>query len=129
MMGAPDRSIGAVLTDVVADVQQIVRAEARLARAEFREELVKARRGTAFLVVGGLIGTLAVGVVLLAAIYALAMIWPPWAAALTVAVVSLAVGGALAASGLRQLKSVTLSPDRTVNSVKENIQWVKTRID
>jgi len=128
-MGAPDRSIGAVLTDVVADVQQIVRAEARLARAEFREELVKAKRGVTFLVAGGVLGALAVGVLLLAAVYALATIWPPWAAALTVAVVSLAVGGAIVATGLRQLNSVTLTPDHTVKTVKENIQWVKTRID
>ena len=128
-MGAPDRSIGAVLTDVVADVQQIVRAEVRLARAEFREELTKARRGATFLVAAGVIAALGLGVMLLAAVYALATIWPPWAAALTVAAVTLVIGGALAASGLSQLKSVTWAPDRTASSVKENIQWVKTRID
>jgi len=128
-MSATDRSIGAVLTDVVADVQQIVRAEVRLARAEFREELGKARRGATFLVAAGVIAALGLGVMLLAAVYALATVWPPWAAALTVAAVSLAVGGALAASGLSQLKSVTWTPDRTASSVKENIQWVKTRID
>lgn len=123
-----DRSIGAVLADIVGDVQQIVRAEVRLAKAEFREELGKAKRGATFLVAAGVIITLAAGVALLAAVYALATIWPPWAAALTVAAVALAIGGALAAAGLQQIKSVTALPDRTVSTVKENVQWAKTRM-
>lgn len=127
-MGDPDRSLGAVLTDIVGDVQQIVRAEVRLAKAEIREEMAKARRGATILVVGGVLATLALGVALLAAVYALATVWPPWAAALTVAVGALALGGALAAMGLQQIKSVTLPPDRTVSTVRENIQWAKTRI-
>jgi len=124
-----DRSIGAVLTDIVGDVQQIVRAESRLARAEFREELTKAKRGATLLVAAGIVIALALGVALLAAVYALAIIWPPWAAALAVAVVTFVIGGVLAAAGLRQLRNVTVSPDRTVSSLKENIQWAKTRIE
>jgi len=126
---AADRSIGTVLTDIVGDVQQIVRAETRLARAEFREELAKAKRGATFLVAAGVVCALALGVALLAAVYALTLIWPPWAAALAVAGVTFIIGGVLAAAGLQQLKNVTVSPDRTVSSLKENIQWAKTRIE
>ena len=128
-MDATDRSIGAVLTDIVRDVQQILRAEARLARAEFREEFAKARRGAAFLAAAGVVCALALGVVLVAAVYALATIWPPWAAALSVAGVTMVIGIVLAVTGVRQLKSVTWAPDRAVDAVKENIQWVKTQID
>jgi uncharacterized membrane protein YqjE len=124
-----DRSIGTVLTDIVGDVQQIVRAETRLARAEFREELAKAKRGATFLVAAGIVSSLALGVALLAAVYALELVWPPWAAALAVAGVTFVIGGALAAAALQQLKNVTVSPDRTVSTLKENIQWAKTRIE
>jgi uncharacterized membrane protein YqjE len=124
-----DRSIGTVLTDIVRDVQQIVRAETRLARAEFREELAKAKRGATFLVAAGVVCALALGLALLAAVYALTLIWPPWAAALAVAGATFVIGGVLAAAGLQQLKNVTASPDRTVSSLKENIQWAKTRIE
>ena len=129
MLADSDRSIGAVLKDIVSDVQQIVRAEARLARAEIREELAKARRGALFLAAAGVVCALAVGVAMVAAVYALATVWPPWAAALAVSGMALVIGGALAATGLHQLRDVTWTPDRTVNSVKENIQWVKTRIE
>ena len=127
-VSATDRTIGTVLTDIVGDVQQIVRAETRLARAEFREELTKARRGATFLIAAGIVGALALGVALLAAVYALAIIWPPWAAALAVAGTTAVIAGVLAATGLRELKDVTIVPDRTVSSVKENIQWAKTQI-
>jgi uncharacterized membrane protein YqjE len=128
-MGATPRSIGALLTDIVGDVAEILRAEARLARAEFREELGKAKRGAVLMAAAGVVIALALGVALVAAVFALATIWPPWVAALTVAGATLAIGGLLGTMGVRQLKDVSLTPDRTVSSVKENIQWVKTRID
>jgi len=122
-----DRSIAAVLSDIVGDLQQIVRAEVRLATVEVREELAKAKRGAAMLVTAGIVLILAAGFALLAAVYALATIWPPWAAALTVAVGVAAAGGLCAIIGLHRLKDVHLLPQRTVSTVRENMQWAKTR--
>ena len=126
-METADRSIGSVVSDIVGDIQQIVRAEVRLAKVEVREELGKARRGAMLLVAGGLFLTLALGLLLLAAVYALATIWPAWAAALAVAAGVGLIGGVLAMSGKGQLGSVELPPQKTVESVKENLQWAKTR--
>ena len=92
-----------------------------------REELAKAKQGAAMLVTAGIVLILAAALALLAAVYALALIWPPWAAALAVAVVAAAVGGVLAMTGLHRLKDVTLPPQKTVSTVRENIQWAKTR--
>ena len=80
----PDRSIGALLSDIMGDLPVIVRGEVRLAKAEIREEIAKARRGVVLLVAGGLVLAAALGCGLLAAIYGLSMVWPPWAAALAV---------------------------------------------
>src|SRR6185503_16314534 len=98
-MSGLDRSIGTVLSDIVGDLQQIVRAEVRLAKTEIREEVAKAKRGAAFMVAGGVAVTLAIGLLLISAVYALATIWPPWAAALGVAAAVGAIGIALAMSG------------------------------
>jgi len=122
-----DRSIAAVLSDIVGDLQQIVRAEMRLAKVEVREELAKAKQGAAMLMTAGVVLVLAVGLALLAAVYALALVWPPWAAALVVAVVVAAAGGVLATTGLHRLKDVNIAPPKTVSTVRENIQWAKTR--
>ncbi len=126
-MTTADRSLGSVVSDIVGDLQQIVRAEVRLAKVEVREEIGKARRGAMFLVAGGLFLTLALGLLMLAAVYALATIWPAWAAALAVAAGAGLIGGVLAMSGKGQISSVELTPQKTVETVKENLQWAKTR--
>ena len=126
-MAETDRSIASMVSDIIGDVQQIVRAEVRLARAEIREEIAKARRGVLFVAAGAVFVLMAFGVGLLAAVYALAEVWPRWAAALTVGGVVAVAGFAVLAAGLKQFKAVSLPPERTVSTIKENIQWAKTR--
>jgi len=122
-----ERSIANVLSDIVGDLQHIVRAEVRLAKIELREEVGKAKTGAIFLAIGGVAMTLAVSLLLLSAVFALATIWPAWAAALAVAGGVALIGGLLAATGISRMRDVTLPPQRTVETVRENIQWAKTR--
>jgi uncharacterized membrane protein YqjE len=122
-----DRSIAALLKDIVGNVQQIIRAEVRLAKVEVREELTKARRASSFIVIGGVFGALALAFALVGARDLLARVVDPWTAAFLVALGAGLVGGTLIAVGVRQLKLVTLPPPRTVTSVQENIQWAKAQ--
>jgi uncharacterized membrane protein YqjE len=122
-----DRSITRVLTDILGDLQQIVRAEVRLAKVELREELGKAKRGATLMLAGALVAMLALGLVLLSAVYGLATVWPPWAAALAVAAGAGAVGLGLVVSGRKQISAVELPPQKTAETVRENLQWAKTR--
>ena len=127
-MTETDRSIGAVVSDILGDIHVIVRGEVRLAKAEIREEIAKARRGVVLLVAGGLVLAAALGCGLLAAIYGLSMVWPPWAAALAVSGGTAVLGAALALSGRKHIESVELPPQKTAASVKENLQWAKSRM-
>lgn len=126
-MDDTDRPISSVLSDIVGNVQHIVRAEVKLATAEVREEIGKAKRGMIFLVAGGMAAALAAVFILLAAVYALALVWPPWAAALVVGAGTALVGYAVVTTGIRQIRSVSLRPARTVSTIQENIEWAKTR--
>lgn len=127
-MNETDRSIGAVLSDIVGDLQQIVRGEVRLAKAELREEMAKAKRGAVLLVAGGLILVAGFGCLLLAAIYGLATVWPPWAAALAVGGGTALLGAVVALGGKKQISAVELPPQKTAASVRENLQWAKSRM-
>ena len=126
-MTSDDRPIAAVLSDIIGDVQHIIRAEVRLAKVEVREELGKAKRAIAFISVAGVIGLLALAFLLLAGVYALATVWPPWAAALTVSVAASLVGALLFFAGIRQFKTIHVVPPRTAATVQENVQWAKTQ--
>jgi len=64
---------------------------------------------------------------LLAAVYALAIVVPPWAAALIVGVLVLAIAGALAFYGKSRLRADALTPERTLRSLREDQAWIKER--
>jgi uncharacterized membrane protein YqjE len=120
------RPFSELLQDIVANLQEIVRSEIRLAKTELSEETQKTIRAAAFLVAGGLLGLYALGFLLLSAVYALAIVLPDWLAPLLVALLVAVVAGALLMIGRNRLKSVSPLP-KTVSSVKEDIQWAKNQ--
>jgi len=126
-MAEHTRSIGDVLKDIVDDVRQIVRAEMRLARVEIRELLGRARTGAMFVASAAVFGMMALGLLLLAAVFGLATVWPLWAAALAVGGGLAILGAVLCMAGMRHFRLLHMAPQKTIESVKENIQWAKTR--
>ena len=123
-MSSGDRSIAVVLQDIVRNIQDIVRSEVRLAKTELREEVTKARSASVLVGIGALAGIFSVFFFILAAVYALSLVVPDWAAALIVATVIAIVAGVTLGTGLKRFKTVHAAP-KTVASLKENVQWAK----
>jgi len=73
MAAQRERSLADVFQDIVANVQDIVRSELRLASVEIRQELVKAARAGKVAAAGGVLALFALAFLLLAAVYGL-----PW---------------------------------------------------
>jgi hypothetical protein len=63
----------------------------------------------------------------LAAVYALAIVVPPWAAALIVAVAILLIAVVCVTTARRQISGVGMP--RTAATLQENMQWVKTHVE
>lgn len=120
-----DRSIAAVFQDILRNVQEIVRSEVRLAKAEVRDEASKALSSTAWLVGGAVAGQLALLFALWTITYALALVIPMWAAALAVSGVMAVVAAVLLKVGFRRFALVHTEPERTVATIKENVAWVR----
>ena len=57
--------------------------------------------------------------------YALAARMSMWAATLIVGLVMAAAAAALIMGGIRSAKRINAIPERTVESVKENLEWMK----
>ena len=120
-----ERSVSDVLQDILRNVQDILRSEVRLAKAEIRQEATKAA-SSALWITFGLVGVLSAWMFLLwTAAYALAAILPMWAATLVIAVAMAAGGGVLIAAGLRRFTQITPMPERTIESLKETLEWMK----
>jgi hypothetical protein len=114
-----------VFQDIVRNVQEIIRAEIILAKTEVREEVSKAVSSLAWTIVGGLSGILSVIFVLWTAAYALGLVWPMWVATLVVAGVLTLSAIGLLMIGIRRLRQLHPTPERTVQTIKENVAWVR----
>jgi uncharacterized membrane protein YqjE len=123
-MATAERSISTVLQEIVGNIQDIVRAEVRLAKAEVTEELGKARSVGMLFGVGAVASSLSVLFFLLAIVYALTIVMPAWVAALVVAA-SIGVAAAICIGiGMKRFKTIHAAP-KTAASLKENVQWAK----
>jgi uncharacterized membrane protein YqjE len=122
-----DRPIAQVLSDIAGNVQHIVRAEMRLAKAELKQDVALLKRGAIFMAVGAVTGILGLALLCLAAVYALASTIPAWAAALIVAIVVSIVAALFFLTARRQISGLGLP--RTSATVQENVQWVKTHVE
>jgi len=63
----------------------------------------------------------ALAFLLLAAVYGLALVMPPWLAALTVGIVLAITGSILISAGSKRLKLIHLKPEKTVASIRETL--------
>jgi uncharacterized membrane protein YqjE len=123
-----ERTLPEVMNHIVGNVQEIIGAEFQLAKIEIKEEISKASTPAVTLGVGLVISFFALGFLLLAAVYALSIVMAAWLAALLVGATLTVAGIALVSSGGRRMKEVNVLPEKTANSLKENMQWAKNQI-
>ena len=122
-----DASLGELMSQLSAQTSRLVRDELRLAQKEFQESAKHAGIGAGLLSVAGLFAFLGLATVIAAAVAALSLVLPVWAAALIVAVVLFAIAGVAALVSKKQAEEVTPAAPRTVETVKADIQEVKDR--
>ena len=120
-----ERSSAEVLKDIIGNAQEMIRSEVRLAKAELKEEIGKTVDGAKLLGAGAGAGLFALGFVLVAVAQFLAEYMPGWAATLTVGVVLGVAAAVMIMSGKGKVKVPT--PDKTIENVKENVEWVKNQ--
>lgn len=118
-------SIGEIATGLAGDVQDLVRGELALARAEFDAKL-QGLVAIAISVVGGALVAFAGLVVLLEGGAGILALWlPAWAALLIVGVVIVLVGGLIARGALARLSLKSIKPERTIASVQKDATLIK----
>ena len=119
------RPIAGILQEVLAQLTEIIRAEIRLASVEIRQDATQVARAGTFLVVSAVLALYAFGFALLGAVYALAMTAPLWASALIVGVGMGLIATVFLFVGRRKMKLASLRPDETIESLQENVTWLK----
>ncbi len=120
-----ERPLGELLSEVTSKLQALVRKEIELGKAEIKQEVDKAVKGVAAFAAAAVTGLLAAIALVFAAAWGLAELVPEGVAFLIVGVLLLAVAGALAAAGKKKVSQVSPVPQRTVETVKEDVETAK----
>lgn len=125
-----DGRIGDLLRQITADLKTIARDEVELVRLELAHAAKAAAADAAFVMLGGIVGLIGLGLLCGVAVVALEpVIDPLWARMLIMAIVYIAIGGGVAAVFAKRLRGDAI-PDldaaaghakRTVDSVREGL--------
>jgi hypothetical protein len=123
-----ERPIGDLVKQLAGQTSTLVRQEIDLAKAEMSQKAAVAGKGAGMLGGAAVVGLLAAGALTACLILALSEVIPDWLAALIVALVLGAVAAVLALQGRNRIRAATPPvPEQTVETVKEDVEWAKTR--
>jgi len=125
---AEKRPLKDVVQGIIGKVQDIIRSEVRLAKAELADQAAKARSALTVMGAGALAGVLSVALLLVTCVLALATVMPAWLAALMVAGVTGIVTATLTSIAISRLRTVHPTPDRAIQTAKENVRWAREQI-
>jgi ABC-type antimicrobial peptide transport system permease subunit len=119
------KSIGQLIGDVSDDLSRLFRQEVELAKAEVRAEASKAGKAAGMLGGAGVAAHMAALLLSLAVMFALGAAMPLGWAALIVTVVWALAAAVLYSSGRAKMRTLSPVPKRTVETLKEDAQWLK----
>jgi Putative Actinobacterial Holin-X, holin superfamily III len=122
-----ERPLSELVTQMTSDVGTLVRKEIELAKIEIKEDVQRTAKAGGMLGAAGFAGYMAVVLLSFAIAFLLAEVIPTWLGFLIVAVIWAAVGFVLFQQGRARMKQGTLVPEQTVETVKEDVEWVKAR--
>jgi uncharacterized membrane protein YqjE len=123
------RSYGALLSGLLKDIQDLLRGEVRLAKAEIREDIASLTRGIAMLAVAAILSLVGlIALTIAAGILLNEWIDEGWQAFGLVALALLLLAAVLGLVGKNRLSATSMAPDQTIESLKEDKEWVSQQV-
>jgi uncharacterized membrane protein YqjE len=123
-----EQPLGELVKELASQTSTLVRQELDLAKAEMTQKGKEAGAAGAIFGAAGVVALLGLIALTLMFIAALATGMHVWLAALIVTVAYLLVAGGLAVTGRSRLRRAGPPvPQETIETVKEDVRWAKTR--
>lgn len=113
---------------VAGDVGALVKKEVELARQEITEAIAARLKAAVAFAAVAVVALFVVGFLGAALAAGLAETMATWLALLIVAGVFLLLGGIAAAFGVTRLKRPSLKPERTKETIKEDVEWARAQL-
>ncbi|WP_243058525.1 phage holin family protein [Nocardioides sp. SR21] len=120
------QSTGDLVSQLSSEISTLVRDELRLAQVEVTGKAKRAGIGAGMFGAAGVLALYGVGVLIAAAVLALALVLDAWLAAVIVGVVLLAIAGVVAMRGKREVaQAAPPVPTQAVENIKADIDTVR----
>ncbi len=123
-----ERSLGDLFTELAAETGTLVRQEVALAQAEMTAKATRVGKNIGFLAVGGAVGYAALLAIVAGVILAFSYFMPAWIAAMLVGLIIGVAAYFMISAALEELKRTNLTPEKSVESIKEDAQWLKNQV-
>lgn len=123
-----ERSLGDLFTELATETGTLVRQEMALAQAELTSKASKAGKNVAYLAVGGAVAFTAALALTAAVILLLSMWIPAWLAALIVGIAIAVAAYSILTSALSALRKTDPVPRETIETLKEDAEWLKNEL-
>jgi uncharacterized membrane protein YqjE len=125
MQGKDDRSIGELIAELSRETVALVRQEVQLAKAEMSQKASRVGKNVGFLIVGGVVAYTGLLAIVAAVIIVLGGVIPLWLSALVVGLVIAAIGLFLVVKGANTLRQEDPAPQETIETLKEDREWLR----
>ena len=126
--GLRERPLGEVAQDLTRDLSLLVRQEVELAKAEMAKKGRVAAPGLGMIGGAGVVGLMAAGAFTALLILALSIVLDEWLSALIAGVALAGTAYVLAKQGKERVDEAgSPLPEQTIETVKEDVEWAKTR--
>lgn len=120
-----ERTIGELFAELARETSTLVRQEVELAKTEMTQKATSAGKDAGMIGAGGALAYAGLLAILAAVIIGLGELIPLWISALLVGLVVVGIGYVLIQRGLTAIKQISPAPRQTIESLKEDKDWVK----
>ena len=123
-----ERPIGEVAKELTSDLSLLMRQEIELAKAEMTQKGRTAAPGLGMFGGAGIVALCAAGAITAFLVLVFSLFLPEWAAALIVGAALAAIAYVLVKQGKERVAEAGKPvPEQTIETVKEDVAWAKTR--
>jgi len=126
----PSAGLTPIISGIIQDAQTLLKQQLVLFQTEVKQDLTRTRDAAIPLALGVAVSLVALILISLTIVYFLVWIWPDLSMAAAYGIVALGlviISGILIFMGKSKFDSFSPLPEKTVEGLKENIQW-KTKM-
>ncbi len=120
-----ERSLGELFSELSRETSTLVHQEVQLAKTEMTQKATLVGKDVGWIGVGGAIAYAGLLAVIGGLILLLGLVISVWLSALIIGIVVAGIGYFMIQHGINSLKSSSLAPNETIESLKEDTEWAK----